>query len=162
MKILYMGTNEQAEYHEINFLLEEGHTVFSVGEQLLPASVPESRKISSYKPSDELTELFWKLHPNYAPGKLIKLSKPFLQEFDLVVMSDYPEYLSLNHKEIFQLKKRALWVWRKRPKNTPVIYRAVIKLKSKGLKVLELPIAARYKVTECKELWVKTLKSFSK
>jgi len=157
MKILYLAFNPEAEYHEVSMLLKEGHQVFSLGEQILQSSVPEERKICQYSPREELTEKFWTLHPNYSPGRIIALRNEFIADFDLVTMSDYPEYLALNHKKILTSNTKLVWIWRKRPKSKPQHNNAVLNLKGKGLKVLELPISGRYKVTECREAWINFL-----
>ena len=158
MKILYMGNHPDSEFYELSFFLEAGHQVFSIGEQLFPETVPAKREIKGMPKDADLTEKFWELHPNYAPGKLIQVNRAFLQEFDLIVMSDYQEHLALNFKEIFKCKKQAVWVWRKRPRATLKHYRTVQNLKGKGLRTLELPYGGRYKVSECNDLWIDFLK----
>lgn len=149
-----MGNHPESEFFELSFFLEAGHKVFSIGEQLFPETVPTKREIKNIPRDSALTEKFWELHPNYGPGKLIQLSSSFIAEFDLIIMSDYPEHLVLNFREIFKLKKQAVWVWRTRPKTNLKHFKTVQNLRGKGLRSLELPYGGRYKVTECNEVWM--------
>ncbi|RKZ95508.1 MAG: hypothetical protein DRQ40_03465 [Gammaproteobacteria bacterium] len=158
MKILYIGNHSEAEYHEVTLLQDAGFEVFSLGEQLLQADLPNDRKIKGFTVDSRLEDLFWEFHPNYVPGKLIKLKSSFIEHFDLFVFSDYPEHLSLNFKLVLRANKALLWVWRKRPKATPVHYQTVLNLKGKGVKTLELPYGGKYKVTECKKVWLEKLR----
>ena len=157
MKVLYLATNPEAEYYEVALFLKQGHEVFSLGGHLLPADLPEPRKVKEYKASEEVTEKFWELHPNYMPGKLIQLRKEFLKEFDLLITSDYPEHLTLNYKAALLLSKKLIWVWRKPPKSKPNHSRTVINLKGKGLRTVELPSKGRYNVEGCKKVWLEAL-----
>lgn len=157
MKILYMGNHAESEFYELSFFLEAGHEVFSIGEQLFPDLVPDKRTIKGFQPDPLLVRDFWDLHPNYGHGKLIKLSKDFIQKFDLIIMSDYQEHLALNFREIFNCKKQALWVWRRRPKSNPKHFRTVQNIKGRGLRTLELPTGGKYQVTESHKAWMKAL-----
>lgn len=149
-----MGNHPESEYYEVGFFLEAGHQVFSIGQHLFPEKLDEKKLVKQFKLDDRLHTKFWDLHPNYEQGKLIKLNTSFIEEFDLVVMSDYPEHLSLNFREIFNCKKKAVWVWRRRPKATPKHFHTVQNLRGKGLRSLELPTGGRYKITECHQIWM--------
>ena len=154
MKILYLCEDSRAEYHEVKLFTELGHKVFSIGEQSL-REPPSNRKIPEYSVDPELVSKFWELHPNYSDGGAIALNKKFTDLFDLVILSDFPVHLTKNWKTLFG--KRVIWVWRTRPKKSPVHYLTVRNLQGKGLRVLELPPKGFYKVDECRELWTNLL-----
>lgn len=156
MRILYIGEDPKAEYHEVSLFTELGHEVFSIGEQSL-GEPPRNREILEHTTDPALVVKFWELHPRYERGGAISLHKSFTGLFDLVITSGFPTHLIMNWRVL--LGKKVVWVWRTRPRTSPVHYLAVNNLKGKGLKVLELPPTGRYRVDECRELWTNFLQN---
>ena len=78
MKILYLGEDPVAEYHEVKLFTELGHSVFSIGEQSLDTP-PQNRTIPGHIVDQSMVAKFLTLHPNYQNGGAVVLNKEFIK-----------------------------------------------------------------------------------
>ena len=160
-KILYICNNPETEYEEIKSLLDLGYKVFSIGEQLQIR--PDSERYIRELIDPKLNNLFWKHHPNYRYGGLIGLNHLFIEEFDLFIVSDYIEHLSLNWKNLSARKKSVIWVWRKPARIMPKLKPIIANYISKGLKVLDNPGGkTKFSKPIEKDVWEKTIVDLTK
>jgi hypothetical protein len=134
-KILYISNNPETEYEEVKALIELGYKVYSLGEQY--EIRPDSERYLRELVDPKLFNLFKTYHPSYEYGKLIGLHHKIVEEFDLFIVSDHIENLTLNWKLIS--KKKVIWVWRKPERLLPKERPIIANYSSKGLKVLQNP-----------------------
>ena len=134
-KILYIGNNKDTEYEEVTALLDLGYKVFSLGHQL--DIRPDDPQYIRELIDPTLINLFREYHPKYSAGKLIGLHHKVVAEFDIFIVSDFLEHLTLNWKNIS--KKKVIWIWRK-PSNVLRRFQPVIaNYAAKGLVEIENP-----------------------
>ena len=95
MKILYVACHNSLEYDEVKLLLELGHEVFSTGD-LLHDRVIHREKIENFK-VDSLLKEQWNSVRNDKDGVVnTKVSKSFIENFDLVIVCHYHEWIINN------------------------------------------------------------------
>lgn len=115
-KILYVSScHEVLEHQELDLFTDLGVQWFSTGIYLNPTS-PHSiakRPSINYSPDQNLIEEFIKDNPNHEcdrhlkPRVNIKLTKSFIDKFDLIILNNFSYYLTDNfevlktHKNVF-------------------------------------------------------------
>ena len=98
-RLLYISCHPTMEYDEISTYLSLGFDVFSIGHYLnpeCPVKAPRG-KIDGFEKNDKLISMFNKLCPTYTPTEYeFELSKEFVDNFDVVVVTYSAEVLDIN------------------------------------------------------------------
>lgn len=136
-KILYLSSHTILEYDELKILRNLGHFVFSPGagrRSLRPMpsfSRYEKKLFAEFDLLDKTN-----LHKENLPMRLFmlksKLTKKFLNNFDLVIVMHYPQWIIDN----WSLLKNKKVIWRSIGQSSPDIEESLKKYRLQGLKVI--------------------------
>ena len=136
-KILYLSSHTILEYDELKILRNLGHFVFSPGagrRNLRPIPKFTALEKKLFTQFNHLADK--NLHINNNPMRLFtlksRLSKKFIDNFDLVIIMHYPEWIidnwsNLKHKKI---------IWRSIGQSNPEIENRLQKYRADGLKII--------------------------
>ena len=92
--LLYLSCHSTLEHDELSIFNELGLKLFSVGSYIRPDNPLESLRPPLDLDTDpEWAEQFDKLNPNYRFNDRVKLTKDFVDQFDIVMVSHFPHYL---------------------------------------------------------------------
>lgn len=105
MRLLYLSCHSTQEYQELSIFQELGVSFFSVGSYLDPENPTESlRPPISLRVNPDLLAKFKLLNPSYKFMDKVKLTKEFVDHFDVVMVSHFSHYFenleNFKHKPI--------------------------------------------------------------
>jgi glycosyltransferase involved in cell wall biosynthesis len=122
MKILYISCHDVLEYDEVKLLLELGHEVFSTGD-LLNENPTKRKKIKDFKIDESLLKQWNEIKIKDQQIFHTKVPRSFIENFDLVIVSHFHEWITLNINSLINTKVIIRTIGQNLPNNEAAIRR---------------------------------------